>query len=567
MVENAMDGLKEFKGATLYNAIFICTCCHQRMFQSNVQFLTDSLKDKINSKAPGLIAKCIDKPLVQTTLNGEKKCCICKTCLRYLQMKKIPPMSIANGLKLTETDKQIHDQKLELTELEGALISKNIIFQKIYQLPKSRWTALKDRVINVPINEDSIINTLEQMPRTPKDAGLIGVALKRKKEYKNTHKHQLVDPEKLFRMLSKLKKSKNPHYKFYDDYNVYQGRCKTADPVGYEVLFNQDYDDIQDLADVARMDDGEMQNSEEFTNNKEDHENEAEKDETELVSKDPIKKYQFKYNESLCMTDKYPEISVKTHTSINIAPGEGQVPKDIMTDEDWDIKAFPHLHNPDGTNGKDQDRTVRLTDQNYFIHRICNKEKRFAKSAAYMYAAVSYIEKKQINRNINLAGTRGKQIVNNDGGKSYELEDAHRVLEDIKNTPRYWKKAKYEMLAKLDNLGPFQLLFTLSCAETDYEVVQVGEGNWITVVKARVIGGDWKPLKQFIEEDVDESLHELIRVNVLTSTRYFFNFITFIRFYYYTATNRDTPLIVGLSCRSSFAFSSDCPAACASPLG
>ena len=32
---------------------------------------------------------------------------------------------------------------------------------------------------------------------------------------------------------------------------------------------------------------------------------------------------------------------------------------------------------------------------------------------------------------------------------------------------------------------------------------------------------DWKPLKQFIEEDVDESLHELIRGNVLTATRYF----------------------------------------------
>ncbi len=92
----------------------------------------------------------------------------------------MPPMSTLNGLKLTETDKQIKDQQLELTELEGALIAKNILFQKIFQLPKSRWTALKDRVINVPINEDSIMNTLEQLPRTPKDAGLIGVALKRK---------------------------------------------------------------------------------------------------------------------------------------------------------------------------------------------------------------------------------------------------------------------------------------------------------------------------------------------------------------------------------------------------
>ena len=59
--------------------------------------------------------------------------------------------------------------------------------------------------------------------------------------------------------------------------------------------------------------------------------------------------------------------------------------------------------------------------------------------------------------------------MNNDGGKTYELEDAHRVLADIKNTPRYWKKAKYEMLAKLDNLGPFQIFYTLSSADMRWE--------------------------------------------------------------------------------------------------
>ena len=175
-------------------------------------------------------------------------------------------MSIKNGLQLTETDTVIKNQNLQLTELEGALIARNIIFQKIYQLPKSRWTALKDRVINVPIDDDSIVNTLDQMPRTPKDAGLIGVALKRKKEYKNTHKHQLVNPEKLFRMLDKLKKSKNPHYKFYDDYNVYKGRCKTADPLGYDVVFNQDYDEIQDLVDIETMDDGQTEDSNDVEN-------------------------------------------------------------------------------------------------------------------------------------------------------------------------------------------------------------------------------------------------------------------------------------------------------------
>ena len=92
-------------------------------------------------------------------------------------------MAVKNKLELVN-----QDENLLLTELEGSLIAKNIIFQKIFQLPKSRWTALTDKIVNVPITNEDINNTIELLPRTPKEAGLIGVALKRKLEYKNTHK-------------------------------------------------------------------------------------------------------------------------------------------------------------------------------------------------------------------------------------------------------------------------------------------------------------------------------------------------------------------------------------------
>ena len=82
-----------------------------------------------------------------------------------------------------------------------------------------------------------------------------------------------------------------------------------------------------------------------------------------------------------------------------------------------------------------------------------------------MYAAIGYLEKKQLQRNVNLANTRGKEVVNESGEKAYVLEDGYRVLEDIKNTPRYCKKAKYKMIARIDNLGLFHLFFTLSCGD------------------------------------------------------------------------------------------------------
>ena len=85
-----------------------------------------------------------------------------------------------------------------MTELEGALIAKTILFQKIFTLPTSRWTALKDRTINVPIQDKSINDTLVQLPRTPAQGGLIAVSLKRMQKMKNNHKRQLIYPDRMF---------------------------------------------------------------------------------------------------------------------------------------------------------------------------------------------------------------------------------------------------------------------------------------------------------------------------------------------------------------------------------
>ena len=39
-----------------------------------------------------------------------------------------------------------------------------------------------------------------------------------------------------------------------------------------------------------------------------------------------------KWIDNLHLTDKYPEISVNTKGSVDVASGEGQIPKDIMTE-------------------------------------------------------------------------------------------------------------------------------------------------------------------------------------------------------------------------------------------
>ena len=132
------------------------------------------------------------------------------------------------------------------------------------------------------------------------------------------------------------------------------------------------------------------------------------------------------------------------------------------------------------------------------------------------------------------------------GVRTYKLEDAYSVLDNIRGTPRYWKKAKMEMLAKIDNFGPFHWFYTLSCAdmrweenfssilrEKGYKIIwqQVkNEGRFcfkdVTVKVEFTKNGkieDPKDLSDFLRDECDESMHESIRTNVFTATRNFVN--------------------------------------------
>ena len=82
-----------------------------------------------------------------------------------------------------------------------------------------------------------------------------------------------------------------------------------------------------------------------------------------------------------------------------------------------------------------------------------------------MYAVSTYIEKQQLERNINISYTQGTRRSTDEGNTIFNLEDSFAVLDKIRDTPKYWQQAKNELIAKLENLGPFKFFFPLSCAE------------------------------------------------------------------------------------------------------
>ena len=184
------ERLRNFKCAVKYGPIFPCSCCEQMMFDNGVSIIDDNVRstiekacnDKIDRLFENIFESKLDNPSFSVYIDSNTNWYLCHTCKKHLTKGQMPSMSAANGLKVTTVPKH-----LQLTEMANNLIAKKILFQKIFRLPTSLMPATRDRLINIPIGEDDVMNTLHTLPRTPSQAGIttIDVKLKRKKMYKN----------------------------------------------------------------------------------------------------------------------------------------------------------------------------------------------------------------------------------------------------------------------------------------------------------------------------------------------------------------------------------------------
>ena len=80
------------------------------------------------------------------------------------------------------------------------------------------------------------------------------------------------------------------------------------------------------------------------------------------------------------------------------------------------------MKHPDGKNGLHQERLKKLSDQYYFVQRLRNKDQRFSTDPAYAFAAAAYLEKKQLQRNINVSYQRGKEVKSPTGPSTITLK-------------------------------------------------------------------------------------------------------------------------------------------------
>ena len=153
-------------------------------------------------------------------------------------------------------------------------------------------------MISVPVTSDTINNTIGHLPRIPSEARLIEVGLKRKQEYGRAHRKELIDANKVLKVLDHLREAGNPYYQEFDNLSSYESRCKQFDENGHKMLFGEEEENLSAPADERSCEEDNV-----------DHDSQADKgdEETEDV-KDTIRKHQFNHNRNTCMTNNYPEM-------------------------------------------------------------------------------------------------------------------------------------------------------------------------------------------------------------------------------------------------------------------
>ena len=295
---------------------------------------------------------------------------ICHTCKQYLIKGTVPPISHYNNLEIYTEEKHciLTDEEKEilksLSQLEQTLIALNVPFQLVYQTPVSRWRATKGRVTNVPLPQEKVLETIKSIPRTRNERAIVSVELKKKKGMKKPTMSERIDPEKLHAALKILKKLGNEHYKdIADNVEQYIEGIQRDDPEFYESFIlhpqamfteqeNQNQTDANQEEDIENNVEG---------NNPPKTAEEINEEEIEEFNKNyAVQRQTFSDPRPTRFVNDFPEIDIQTvrinndenldhNITVTVAPGENQVPTNIVHEKHWEAKSYLGLF-PDGNN-------------------------------------------------------------------------------------------------------------------------------------------------------------------------------------------------------------------------
>ena len=205
--------LKNFENEKQYGPIFTCICCLRDGFKRSVKKITDNYLLFLHGSEMIRFLQtnndCEENDLdnkLKESLKVFGHSYLCMTCCKSLDKFEMPTICAKNSLEYTPIP-----TCLQIPNLERQLICRDLTFIKVRQL-RYGMSAIYDRVINVPIDDDDIIKTVSNLPRTEKNHGMVTVGLKRDQCLRTFHKKEMVSPERVYDALIYLKEN-HPQYK------------------------------------------------------------------------------------------------------------------------------------------------------------------------------------------------------------------------------------------------------------------------------------------------------------------------------------------------------------------
>ena len=271
----------------------------------------------------------------------------------------------------------------------------------------------------------------------------------------SSHFKQHVRPEILRRWFNFLKQI----YPFYEDEQMDEGKIDRIFDDCEEEL------EMDEEGDFVEVQDSILQDGVE-----------EEAEETEYITKDPVRKNQTETSQSSMLLPENIEKEArikprnrKEGEGLILAPGEDQIPRNILMEKNPFVLHFPSLF-PDGKGGlHDPERKRKITSQDWIGQRLRNMNPVFAQNKPFVFSAVYLVEQQHLTNKMNINFMRGKFAKNPDGSQFMQTEDGYAVFDNIIGSPRYWQKMKLDLIAKLEQLGPSAFFYTLSCANKRWQ--------------------------------------------------------------------------------------------------
>ena len=487
------------------------------------------------SAAKNMSARRINECIAIDAVTDHEFICIrCKNALRG-KKPRMPDQACANGLVIYN----IPEELANMFPIERRIISLHIPFITLIVIRHyGGHYKINGPPVNVPATLDQIVRML---PRMPGELQLHPLKLKRRLQYKSHYMYDMVRKDKVIGAIMWLKEH-NKHYQSIPvDTSWLENEPGNDVPVlpcenpNDEMLYSGVHPDVNSTShnEPEMLSNAMAQEREECKSNrsfagtferatKKDHSTLGHECIEEQHEVSGLTEYNHVINtrvESCSDETGHDNVDVEEATNelvedqeeinrrqdttgdplpsvvqidnlenvvFNCAPGENNIPKYILLDEQFEELAFPDLF-PYGYGGYHSRKSeCHLPIRKYFQQRLLNIDGQFAKNMEYIFCAqyISDIQQIQSDANLAIHLSRGRTLngkmvtagLLRDPNALQQLirtEQAYKFLKNICGSPAYWQSELYDVLAMLRSLGIPTFFLTLSAADLHWpEMIQ-----------------------------------------------------------------------------------------------